>query len=281
MDGQQFYRGHLSDELDANGDLTPPWEKFPTYERYTIGWRMGDGEGWLSYWYVFLENLDPAFETRLAYLQRHPPAPKNWADRVYGVLYPSAEDAEGAENEDQIIDQRRAELLYLGLIASDASFPIWLSQQEGVRWPWEFSTDPDESPEHVARYWTRDLWFWSRQVAALRSQSGWTPPEGPESWQACAGALATGQLPAFDLTHGLLSLAQMLAAGRVLAPWQVKLTPADFVDSFEMDMGYVAAFRLWIMSAFDDREHFRRYLDGTKPPESWDEWLAENVHIEW
>lgn len=280
MSWQQFYRDRLAAELDANGDLTPPWEKFPRYDRYTIGWRMGDGESWLCYWSVFLEDLDPAFDVRLAYLRRHPPAPKNWASRVYHVLYPSAEDDDEDEDSTQATDQRRAELLTLGLVASDAAYPIWLSRQEGVRWPWEFNDEPD-TPEEDARYWTRDLWFWSRQVAALRSEPGWAPPEVPESWRACAGPLATGQLPELDLGRGLLTLAQMFAAGKVFAPWQVGLTPADFADSFEMDMGYVDAFRLWIMSAFDDRDHFNRYLRGTAMPESWSEWLAEQVHIEW
>ena len=277
MSWQQFYRDRLSEHLDENGDLTPPWEKFPNYERYTIGWRMGSGEDWLSYWYVFLENLDPAFDVRLAYLRRHPPAPVNWAGRVYEVLYPSIR-ADDHRDEDQVVAQRHGELRALGLIASDAAYPIWLSQQDGVRWPWEL---PHDSPEVATRYGSRRLWFWSRQVAGLRSEPGWAPPEGLAGWEACAAALATGQLPELDLTRGLLSLAQMFAAGRVLAPWQVGLTTADFADSFEMDMGYVDAFRLWIMSAFDDRDHFNRYLRETEVPESWEEWLAEQVHIEW
>ena len=39
MGRQNFYRDRLAGELDAHGDLVPPWAKFPTYERYTIGWR--------------------------------------------------------------------------------------------------------------------------------------------------------------------------------------------------------------------------------------------------
>jgi uncharacterized damage-inducible protein DinB len=42
--GHDFYhRGRLASLLDANGDLAPPWAKFPNYERGTIGWRMGSG----------------------------------------------------------------------------------------------------------------------------------------------------------------------------------------------------------------------------------------------
>src|SRR5579871_6192954 len=92
MSWQQFYRDRLPDELDDNGDLAPPWERFPTYERYTIGWRMGTGEGWLDMWRVFLDDLDPALEVRLAYLKRHPPAPVTWASWVYAILHPSSPD---------------------------------------------------------------------------------------------------------------------------------------------------------------------------------------------
>jgi hypothetical protein len=78
MDWNQSYRSRLPEHLDANGDLAPPWERFPTYERYTIGWRMGAGEDWLGLWHVFLKGLESSPEVRLAYLRRHLPAPISW-----------------------------------------------------------------------------------------------------------------------------------------------------------------------------------------------------------
>ncbi len=277
MDWKQFYRARLAENLDPNGDIVPPWARFPHYERYTIGWRMGSGEDWLSYWHVFLEELDPTSDVRLAYLKRHPAAPVNWAERVYDVLHPSRERND--EEEDWVAVQRRADLLQLGLIASDAAYPIWRSQQAGVCWPWEFSDDP-ETPEGIARHWRRDLWFWSRPVVELRGSAMWTMPEVPASWQACAEPLATGQVPDLDPSRGLLSLAQMFAAGSVVPPWQLGLDPTDFADSFEMDMGFVDAFRLWGMSAFDDREHLQHYLDATKLPQNWEDWIAEQFHVD-
>ena len=172
MDAIQFYRDRLAEHLDEKGDLAPPWEKFPTYERYTIGWRMGGGEDWLSYWYVFLETLAPSFDVRLAYLKRHPPAPVNWSDRVYSVLHPAVDDYE-------LTPEQRSELLGYGLICTDASYPIWLRQQNGIRWPWEFA----ENPETATRYRTREFWFWSRQVAEQRG-SNWKSPTIPDSWAA-------------------------------------------------------------------------------------------------
>jgi hypothetical protein len=273
MSWEQSARKRLPEHLDAHGDLAPPWEQFPNYERYTIGWRMGDGEDWLGLWHVFVEGLAPAFAVRLAYLKRHPPAPVSWADRVHRVLRPSAREERGEAGE-QIEAQRRAELLAMGLIASDAAYPIWLNQQKGVRWPWESG----EAPESYARYWTRDFWFWSRQVAALRSE-GWKPRRVPGNWQPCAAALESGRVPALDLHRGLLSLAQMLAAGRVVPPWELGLRTEDFADSFEMDMGYADAFRLWVMSAFDDCAHLGRCL-GPAVPGEWEEWVEEQFHFD-
>lgn len=277
MSHRDYARAHLAENLDAHGDLAPPWEKFPTYERMTIGWRMGHGETWLDLFRLFTEGLDPSFAARLAYLRRHAPAPVSWAGWVWSTLHPDEEDEDLDDEAEEAREVgRRAELRRLGLIASDVAFATWLRQQEGVRWPWEHS----ETPEDAARYWTRDLWFWSRQVAALRAGPAWRSPEVPEAWRACAAPLATGVVEKIDAGRGLLSLARMLSAGSVSAPWQLGLDVGDFADSFEMDMGYVDAFRLWVMAAFDDREHLWRYLDATAMPAQWAGWIAEQFFVD-
>jgi hypothetical protein len=267
MGPNQFYRQRLPEHLDANGDLAPPWERFPTYERYTIGWRMGVGESWLSMWRVFLDDLAPDFAVRLGYLRRHQPAPVNWWEMVYQVLHPSASDAQQEEEE----AERRDALRQAGLIASDVAYPTWRAQQRDVRWPWEDA----ETPEHMARYWTRDFWFWSRRVVELRNTPDWRRPMVPEQWQVCAEPLKTGEVRSPDPGKGLLTLARMLCAGRVLPPWQLGLTPGDFTDSFADDMGYVDAFRLWGMSCFDDREQVQRYLAAGAAPAVWRRWCEE------
>jgi hypothetical protein len=35
-------------------EVAPPWQRFPTYPRFTIGWRMGEGEDWLIRWGRFV-----------------------------------------------------------------------------------------------------------------------------------------------------------------------------------------------------------------------------------
>lgn len=277
MNHREYARAHLAEHLDAHGDLAPPWEAFPTYERMTIGWRMGAGEAWLGFWGAFAEQLDPSFDARLAYLKRHAPAPVSWAASVFRVLHPAAADEDLDDDADAArAAERRAELYRLELIGSDVAFATWLGQQRGVRWPW----DDGETPEDAARYRTRDLWFWSRQVGGLRAGPGWRAPAVPEAWQACAAPLADGLAGELELDRGLLSLARMLSAGSVSAPWQLGLRLDDFADSFELDMGYVDAFRLWGMAAFDDREHLQRYLDATAMPPPWASWIADHFFVD-
>src|SRR5262249_21035808 len=128
MDSNQFYRTRLPEHLDGNGDLAPPWVQFPTYERYTIGWRMGSGEDWMCMWHAFLEDVGPSYEVRLAYLRRHPPAPVTWADLVYRVLHPQSGKPDRKVGDEA---ERRAVLRRDGLIASDVAYATWLSQQAG------------------------------------------------------------------------------------------------------------------------------------------------------
>jgi hypothetical protein len=89
-----------------------------------------------------------------------------------------------------------------------------------------------------------------------------------------------GKVGDLDLRRGLLSLAQILSAGEVVPPWKLGLALDDFTDSFDEDMGYVDAFRLWGMSTFDDREQMGRYLEATGMPESWEGWVAEQFLLD-
>jgi hypothetical protein len=262
----------LEANRDAHGDLAPPWEEFPTYERYSMGWRMGSGEDWLRLWHVFLEELEDR-DARLAYLRRHAPAPFNWANAVANVISEDEgeEDGEADGEEDEDIDYDA--LLAEGLIASDIAYPTWLAKQRGVVWPWSYADDPIDA----ARHYTRECSFWSRQVEALRADPAWTPPSVPPAWEVCAEALATGRVRDPEPARGLVTLARMLAAGHVAPPWTLGLGPSDFADTFELTMGYADAFRLWGMSVFDDEEHLARYLGTSPPPASWQAWITEHL----
>ncbi|NJR31962.1 MAG: hypothetical protein HC778_02645 [Chamaesiphon sp. CSU_1_12] len=270
-------RNKVMTQIDRNEEMVPPWEEFPDYERYTIGWRMGSGEDYLDCWYDFVEKLPDDYDTRLDYLKSHRPAPLNWCSHVFGVLSPDRklEQKYGCNQAETI------ELLNLGLVEHDAAYHTWLKQQDDLKLPWYWFAS--KTPEEAARYHTREFWFLSRQLTTLRKHDDFSIEDlledMPSKWQSVELQLTTRQLGDLDPSSGLLTLARMLCAGSVLPPWELGLAPDDGTDSFEMDMGYVDAFRMWIMSAFDDDMLLRTMLQKTGIPDNWAEWIEEETDI--
>ena len=242
-------------------DMLPPWEEFPAYERYTIGWRMGPGETYLGNWFDFTAALPKDYESRLAYLKRHRPAPLNWGDTVLSVLYPDSK----SDQEYGCSEAETTQLLELGLITQDAAYQTWLLQQSDISWPWKFPMR-EPSPEKAARYATREFWFFSRQLNTNRDAS---PEAVPRGWQKVETEVLTGQLGDIDPSLGLLTLAKMLCAGTVQPPWQYGLLPTHVTNSFEMDMGFCDAYLLWLISSFDDDALVKKIFESTNIPSDW------------
>jgi len=66
-------------QLNQQGDVFPPWEAFPGYGPYTMGWREGNGEYWLrKVWGPFWDNLSQSGKEE--YLNRWN-APDEWRER--------------------------------------------------------------------------------------------------------------------------------------------------------------------------------------------------------
>jgi len=249
--------------------MNPPWEQFPTYERYTIGWRMGSGEQYLYDWRDFLETIPKDRGSRIEYLRSHRPAPLNWGDSVLRVLYPDGETDEEFGCSPTEIN----ELLELGAIEHDAAYKTWRNQQVDLTLPWQLAVN--ENPEAVARYCMRDFWFFSRHLDENRSDHSFG--EIPDTWASVRTQLETANLGEIAPENGLLTIAQMLCAGDVKPPWELGLHPRNFTDSFEMDMGYCDAFRLWIMSSFDDDKMIREILGASGIPHEWASWVDEQL----
>lgn len=220
----------------------------------------------------FIETL-PNLETRAAYFRRHAPAPYTWADFVHGVLFPS----EDRFPEPVVAISKLTESGFSDLIASDIAYRTWLAQQRDVVYPWEFV----DNPISAARRWTRDFAFWSRQMVTtigVRDQN-LCQIATPEEWQDCDQAFWMGSLENLRLNEGLLSLAQMLCAGRVIPPWKLGLSISDFEDTFSNEMGFVDAFRLWGMEYFDDRFQLGSYLKENDAPEVWESWCRARFFV--
>jgi hypothetical protein len=227
--------------------------RFPTYERHCLGWRMGLGENWMGMWGVFVKDLPADSDSRIAYLRRHPPAPINWADTVQRALAFSDDN----EPDATVVDTLKRQ----GLIAVDIAWHTW---RHGHR---DAATLVAESPPQAARYSTRDFWFWCRCIA---DEGLGVLGELPATWKA----LATQDAVA---TTGLEQLAEMFLRGHVETPWSRGLSIDDFTDSFDDDMTFTDAFRLWLMSSFDDREHLDRVV--ALVPQDWQVFINDAVDL--
>ena len=212
MAWQDYYREHLAKKLDEHGDIVPPWAKYPDYERYCLGWRMGAGEGWLCFCSVFLETLPTDYATRLAYLRRHPPAPLSWASHVVWVLRAGDGDESGEEEDESGEEEKEADIARLrdlGLVKSDAAFANWCALHGEGYVPDLF----EESPLVAARDRTRVFAFWSRAHAVKPA----LPAKLGAGWSDCEAALR-GDVGEPNLEEGLLTLAKFFCAGRVRTP---------------------------------------------------------------
>ena len=253
--------------------MMPPWEAFPTYERYTIGWRMGSGEQYLHDWYDFLKTIPANFESRLAYLKHHRPAPLNWGNMVYHTLYPNSQQKYDADCKSHIQN-----FLKLEIVEYDAAYQTWHNKQQKLVWPWTFSFF--DTPEKAARYITREFWFFSRQLQSQRTSEFVITEDIPSNWQDVRHEIQTGAVINIDPSKGLLTLAKMLCAGSVVPPWKLGLSLENFEDDFDMDMGYVDAFRLWIMCCFDDESLLSQVLKNSDINDEWQEWITEQYDFE-
>jgi len=262
----KYYDEHLDAQLDERGDLEPPWVKFPCLERYTLGWRMGAGETWLCFVWAFLRRLGEQADDRRAWLRRHPPAPITWADWVADLL--------GLPSDDLVVaaEAMKGEQL----VADDAAFSVYRARTDPALWPWQQTAS--ETPAACARYATRDLAFWSRHHATDHFA---TAADVPAPWAAFARAHLERRRP--DGLHperGLELLALSLASGWPPAPWSLDLSLQSFEDSYDDDMGYADAFRLWLMSSFDDWPTWESYA-ATQPtvPDDWASWVQSELAL--
>jgi len=220
---------------------------------------MGSGEDWMGMWSVFLKGLPADRDSRVAYLRRHPPAPFSWADAVQSALTNGDDDDDN--NDDDDVAAATVEVLKAeGLIASDVAWHTWRAG------PHDATALFKSSPAEAARYSTRDFWFWSRCPAQERERD---LAAASSAWRALAG----DGVP----SNGLEQLAQMLLHGRVQTPWALGLAPSDFTDSFDDDMTFSDAFRLWLMSAFDDREHLDSIVSPV--PQAWQAFMDAEVTL--
>ncbi|MCB9756024.1 MAG: hypothetical protein H6713_39385 [Myxococcales bacterium] len=294
-----WWRQQIAESLDAHGDIAPPWARCPEIPLGSIGWRMGYGEHWLTLWYTWLSEQPTARADRLAYLRRHPPAPRTWAEHVARVLEPSVDrdrdvdEDEDNENDDDALDADEPwlrELIADGLVQHDAARLAW-ARLHGAAPPAPWAQRwHDGSLLRCACHGARELTFFTRWGAARRKDrrlASWLAavPPAPAGWSAFVEALTTGSCPralARALAapaQGWAALAITLAAdGLARAPWRLGVPASSFRDEHGDDVGYADAWCWWAFECFDDRPTWRGYLDASGPvPADWLEIIAREL----
>jgi hypothetical protein len=74
----------INEELTPDGNLLPPWQRYPDIPRYSIGWRMGYGESYIKAWIKW--SVEFTQEQMLAYFHKYKPIPPAWMDWVAAEL---------------------------------------------------------------------------------------------------------------------------------------------------------------------------------------------------
>lgn len=70
----------IAEELTPQGDLLPPWQKFPEIQARSIGWRMGYGEMYMIAWDKWADQFNK--EQLIEYFKKYAPIPVEWLSWV-------------------------------------------------------------------------------------------------------------------------------------------------------------------------------------------------------
>ena len=66
----------IAKELTSQGDLLPPWQKYPDIPPRTMGWRTGDRASYITAWNKWAEPISR--EEMIEYFKRYLPIPPAW-----------------------------------------------------------------------------------------------------------------------------------------------------------------------------------------------------------
>ncbi len=271
--------------MSAANELPPPWAKHPEIPAGSIGWRMGYGEGFLVQWHEWLAQQPTDRELRAAYLRRHAPAPRTWAQSVAYVLEPDREDDddEGDEDDDELQDALVAE----GLVGDDVAMAAWEAiHGEAPEAPWAMHWHGGKL-DSAARYGGRELTFFARWCAKRRSDdrlAAWlrsVPSPGP-AWKPMGHAVRHGTPPSgWSPASAWQRLGVLLAAhGEAPPPWVLGESPDSIGKPHDDHSSYADTWCSWHYDAFDDRKTWRAYLERHGGiPTAWREAIGAVIYL--
>ncbi len=77
---EKWMKEMIDKELASQGAVLPPWQKHPELDRYSIGWRMGYGEGYMMAWDWWASQMK--LNQLIEYFKKYLPIPLEWLDWV-------------------------------------------------------------------------------------------------------------------------------------------------------------------------------------------------------
>jgi hypothetical protein len=270
----------------AEREPIPPWERYPSLGRYSLGWRMGSGESYWMRWSAFMTAQVHGADEAIAYFGRHALAPRTWRDVVAGYLSP--DDAE-LDDDGQLSPAVAAQIEAAGLVGDDVAYPTFVRNAEregGMTAPWTWRV-ADEGPDPAFRYCVRELGWWTRWlVSACGDRAAWlaAQPPAPAAWAALLPAvLGTEDRnvgPWRDLGAGSAVLVRaMLVHGALPPPWLGAHPPLEALD-WNDDANNRDRWAWWVFDTFEDIASWRAYLDRWPPPADWEQALRETLFPE-
>ena len=271
----------MSREPDA--ELEPPWAAFPWIQYGSIGWRMGCGEDYLLQWFPYVQAHIPNFSSALAYLQRHPRAPRTWASFLVSWLRPLARAHPHGP-----LELDRARVSALGLEGDDVAYPVFVRnarREGGMTAPWTWSVAA-ESPANGWRYLTREIGWWARWlVTECADRTAWldAQPAPPDAWAPVVAALRARRAdPAWaTLTAGAERLIPLAAVhGALPPPWLGGHPPRDSIVYDDGQADDVDRWAWWLFGTLDDPTSWRGYLARWPPAPAWQTAIARNPYRE-
>jgi hypothetical protein len=273
----------MTREPDEESELEPPWAAYPWIQYGSIGWRMGCGEDYMLRWFPFAKTHIPSFQSALAYLQRHPRAPRPWASFLVSWLRPLAQaHPRGA------LELDRARVGALGLVGDDVAYPVFVrnAERDGgltAPWTWRVATG---SPANGWRYLTREIGWWTRWLATeCADRIAWldAQPAPPAAWSPVVSALRARRTDAAwtALTGGAEHLIPLMVAhGALPPPWLGGHPPRDAIVYDDGQADDVDRWAWWLFATLDDPTSWRGYLARWPPPTAWQTPLARAPYRE-
>lgn len=81
-----WYQGHIEPLIAEHGMFPPPWIYQPDSHPYSIGWRMGGGEDFITLFWQWWNSAQMNEQQRIEYF-KYFPAPPRWYEWIADAIW--------------------------------------------------------------------------------------------------------------------------------------------------------------------------------------------------